>query len=1073
MRVRPNLNQLLRWVLAWLVAIPMPLARADEVTTVTSTADATIDQSAPATNFGGTSDLSTRTAIGANNRAVLRFNLGAINPAAAVKTSRLNLTLTTAPFVSRSEAVHRITGATDWTENGVTWNTHNGATAWTLPGGDFDLTPTDTKPSGTTLGAKIQWNVLSDSTSQNIPQGWLNGTIANRGLLVKDQTESGSPDQWFAAGWQFNRQVTVTVGANAPFNGYNGYSAQLTAFDTSALIAAGKMRANCNDLRIARFSSGAWSELDRQILNCNTASTTVWFKIRGDIAASSSDSSYYVYYGNPSANAGPANLNNVYLFWDDFEADTVAQPPAGWTIQAGGPWVVQLEGTNHFLRRTAAGGAIQRQLIKVSSVTNEQDVFVQADVRMTSAPPAESLACVGGRYGGTSAADITAYRSCLQDLNQVQTQLATYLNGVFQNDQQIPFAWADNTYYTLAGAFFGNPSTLRNLVNGILQQSFTTGVLNNVSGSVGLISWVGNQTDYDYDNFLARRYTEPEPTIALGPESLQGPRYGSRSDVAANRPTLDVHYLRDATLNPAAPGISEVRLNWTFPAGSSAANYDGVLFAKRPGSVAPTFSPNDGTNYVVGAQPVLGESIAANTASFATVSVVDENGADSIVWPGTQYTYKGYTHDANTITGAASSVPPHYAFGVVQSSATITGGGANKNWSYKTAATTLAAPAIDPGVVIVTGGNDSKVHSMSPLNGGRNYQPGGVTGIAGGAIQTRPSVISSLDTSNSTCANVCDIAYASGGDGRVYAFRTDTGVALPGWPSAVLTTGAGSGLQGGTAIQVKSFSNAGFTLGFDLVIVGTRNVGSATNNKIVGLNGNTGTIVWTANTPNLDFISSTPLIDYTNNAIWVTSRSNGGTQPSLWEINSNTGTVLASFNLGDVDQSPTMSFNGNVLYVLENNSPTGSVIDAIRTDLANCRVAFNLGNIIPVGFPIPINTSATDDDIYFSSTTNVRKVHFTHGAACGGTFTNSPGGWTNPAIAAPSAPTFTPVPLPLFLYVGSSDGHLYKINPVTGANMANRLVNAGAIIGEPTFDGVNLKFYVGDSSGRVYSFDLF
>jgi outer membrane protein assembly factor BamB len=289
----------------------------------------------------------------------------------------------------------------------------------------------------------------------------------------------------------------------------------------------------------------------------------------------------------------------------------------------------------------------------------------------------------------------------------------------------------------------------------------------------------------------------------------------------------------------------------------------------------------------------------------------------------------------------------------------------------------------------------------------------------------------------------------------------------------VLTIGAGSGLQGGTSVQVKSYSNAGYTLGFDLVIVGTRNVGSATNNKIVGLNGNTGAIVWTANTPNLDFISSTPQIDYANNVVWVTSRSNGGSQPSLWKINSNTGTVLASFNLGNVDQSPTLSYNGNVLYVLQNNSATGSVIDAIRTDLANCSVAFSLGNVNPVGFAIPINTSATDDDIYFSTTTNMRKVHFTHGAGCGGAFTDSPGGWTNPAMAAPSAPVFTQVPRPLFLYVGSSDGHLYKINPTTGAIVANRLINAGAIIGDPTFDAVSLKFYIGDSSGRVYSFDLF
>jgi len=59
------------------------------------------------------------------------------------------------------------------------------------------------------------------------------------------------------------------------------------------------------------------------------------------------------------------------------------------------------------------------------------------------------------------------------------------------------------------------------------------------------------------------------------------------------------------------------------------------------------------------------------------------------------------------------------------------------------------------------------------------------------------------------------------------------------------------------------------------------------------------------------------------------------------------------------------------------------------------------------------------------------------------------------------------------MYVGSSDGHLYKINATTGANSANRVINLGATIGDPSFDTVLQKFYLGDTSGRIYSFDLF
>jgi outer membrane protein assembly factor BamB len=364
---------------------------------------------------------------------------------------------------------------------------------------------------------------------------------------------------------------------------------------------------------------------------------------------------------------------------------------------------------------------------------------------------------------------------------------------------------------------------------------------------------------------------------------------------------------------------------------------------------------------------------------------------------------------------------------------------------------------------------------MSVTNGQRNYQPGGTSGVTGGAIQTRPPLIAASDTSHPTCKNVCAVTYVAAGDGTVYAFRADTGALL--WQTGVLTTGAGSGFQAAPVVQVKSFANAGYANAFDLVIVATRNVGagSTTNNKVLGLNGNTGATVWTFNPGNMDIANATPYIDYLNNMVWVTSRANGGGgQPSLWKISTTGSGIVASaatFNLNDIDQSPTQNFDGKVIYVTANNGR----LWVVRTDINNCSTSSAALGVTPVGFPIPFETAAVNDDVFFATTTGVSKVHVAYaaGACAPVTFTVSPGGWVNPVIANPSSLMFTSPPQVEFIYVGSSDGHLYKINPTTGVNVGNRLVNAGATIGDPSFDTAIQKFYVGDSTGRIYSFDLF
>ena len=752
-------------LLAWLAFGPAyvgSLLRADEVTTLTATADSFLRQNAATTNSGAltTFDVSS-TVAAARDRGIVQFDLSSIVSTAAVKTSFVKLFVTTAPNPARSHGLHRVTSAGGWVEGQVTWNVRATATNWTTAGGDFDATAANIQSTGTANGVTITYTLLGDGTVANIPQGWVDGSQANLGLMVVDTNET------------------------------------------------------------------------------------------------------------------------------------------------------------------------------------------------------------------------------------------------FQNKT-------------------------------------TT--------------------------------------------------YASKEDAtAANRPQIDLHFLRDVTVGAVTPGISEITLNFTFPAGATGANYDGALIARKAGAAAPAFAPVDGTAYAVGSQPVAGETVVSNAANFAaspaTVSVFDENGPDNVISPSTQYSYKIYTRDNNAITGAAVVAPPHFSLGSAATSTVTTSaaGGANKNWSYKSAGTALAPPGLDPASVVIAASNDFNVHSMNTSTGVRNYQPSSPVGTTGGTIQTRPAVLALGDNQIADCDSVtagnqpCTVTYVGSNDGRVYAFNAITGqliwvTPVPGAAGSLVAVGGI--IQGGIAVQLKKYANVGFTPITDLVFVGTREL-STTANKVYGLNGSTGAIVWTFSPGNMDAVNSTPVVDYANNVIWVTSLSNGATQPSLWKINSVTGAGISNFSLGDISGSPTLNFDNRVVYTVKDN---GDLV-AVRNDIAACVNTFASGATSGTGFPIPIGTGLLrNENIFFTTTTagasTVRKVNFIYNLACGGETFAAAGGYTNPSgIGTHSGPMFNPSTS--FIYVGSSDGKIYKIDPAAGTVLANRTVNAGVVIGEPSFDVALLKLYVGDAQGRIYSFDVF
>src|SRR5437667_7571975 len=149
---------------------------------------------------------------------------------------------------------------------------------------------------------------------------------------VPEADAAAPAGQWWSMSYPFREKITVTAGTAAPAS---GYSVAVT-FGHATLVTAGKSLPSGDDLRVAYWNGSTWVELDRlldEASSWNNASTKVWFKTQAAIGASASDDNYYLYYGNASAGAPPANGMNVYLFYDDFSGTSI--DTSKWTVTRG------------------------------------------------------------------------------------------------------------------------------------------------------------------------------------------------------------------------------------------------------------------------------------------------------------------------------------------------------------------------------------------------------------------------------------------------------------------------------------------------------------------------------------------------------------------------------------------------------------------------------------------------------------------------------------------------------------------------------------------------------------------
>lgn len=325
---------------------------------------------------------------------------------------------------------------------------------------------------------------------------------------------------WWSANYSYRRQITITNNIASTLS--SGYSVLLTV-DTASLVFSGKMLSNGNDLRIVCWNGSSWVEIDRDVIDMNTNSTQIWFKIQADIPASRNDSNYHVYYGNPSAGSPPANKSNVYLWFDDFNradnpditTETFYSAKTG-----GGTWSIE---TNKLKNVGADGDPNKLIITALGNVNAEIDMLTKINVTSFS----------GGdrsRMGLSCCMDTDPSRgSGYSALFHQNTNSLDLLNDLRSWGTRGTYSWSLNTWYYMRFRVIDPASKLGKVKVwqvGTTEPNTWT-VDGNFGGgtarSYGEVGFGGSRTtDTTYfDDTLIRYITDPEPSTSLGPEESQ------------------------------------------------------------------------------------------------------------------------------------------------------------------------------------------------------------------------------------------------------------------------------------------------------------------------------------------------------------------------------------------------------------------------------------------------------------------------------------------------------------------------------------------------------------------------
>jgi hypothetical protein len=378
----------------------------------------------------------------------------------------------------------------------------NGSSPWFTAQGEFTVD----------AGSRVNGTYMDTKSMDGSYESFSESAVRTVGL------------SWWDMNYAYRRRVTINNNAVSPL--IVNYSVSLT-IDTASLISSGKLMPSGNDLRVVYESGISSAELDREVDGVNTSTTQVWFETQASIPANSSDSSYYVYYGNPNAGNPPANERNVYLWFDNFNRPNEPDITKEFAYQVetgGGTWSIQ----NGTLMNVGASGDPNKLIITaLGNVTVAVDMLVKIDV----------ASFAGGdtsRMGLSSCMDADGSGYCglfHNDMNSVDL-----LNDLRSWGSHATYGWSLNTWYYMRFRVTDPSSGLGEVKvwplgtaepdAWTLNASFGGGNARNY-GEVGFAGSRTSDTTY-FDDIVIRYVANPEPSTSQGAEENQ---FNSRLEI--------------------------------------------------------------------------------------------------------------------------------------------------------------------------------------------------------------------------------------------------------------------------------------------------------------------------------------------------------------------------------------------------------------------------------------------------------------------------------------------------------------------------------------------------------------
>jgi len=317
---------------------------------------------------------------------------------------------------------------------------------------------------------------------------------------------------WWNGSYLYRSLINVTPPANQelPANFTVNYTV-----DTQALVSAGKMQSDADDLRIVYYDAALQHnvELDRIVESNNSAATNIFFRVPNTIANQSHDANFYMYFGNDSVINPPVDRSNVLFYLDKFDGDTLANynTTKGFNDpdEDDDSTLAFSSGTIRYDGTTGFGKSLRMQNFQI------RDVAVKADMNLDELPGgSRAFYELGTRIEGES-----FYYMNIPNENFFSAEIGRYNNGTKTilltktlND------YIFDVYYTVEFRVYninGSTVALEAFINNSLAMSFNDSAVQNLMGpgfvGIGSLQFTGN-----WDNFSVQGYPMNSPGAASG-----------------------------------------------------------------------------------------------------------------------------------------------------------------------------------------------------------------------------------------------------------------------------------------------------------------------------------------------------------------------------------------------------------------------------------------------------------------------------------------------------------------------------------------------------------------------------